>query len=528
MPHQAQPHAVREVGGEAVGSVGGFAEGPHMLDVRNLSKTFAGTRALSSVSMSVGQGEIRALIGANGSGKSTLIKVLSGFHHPDAGAEITVRGRPLAEAGHLMRFVHQDLGLIPQLGVADNLALRADYARTRVGSIAWRRQLATTRKLLERFELDIDPQAPLSEATPVQRTMVAIVGALQDWEHEGEGLLVLDEPTAVLPQVEVDTLLQLVRGLRDRGASILYVSHRLDELYGLADSVSVLRAGTLVETCALSSVGPRDLGRLMVGEDVQTKYRADVAEVESPAPVLEVRGARGRDLRGVDLVVGRGEVVGVVGLPGAGHGELVDAIVGTCSTITGGTITTADRVSRPLARQRTGGLPSVPADRLRNGVIGGFNVRENVSLSTLDGVSRFGVLRGSQERQRSSAWLTSLAVKASSDEAPIGGLSGGNQQKVVLGRSLRRDAPVLVLSEPTAGVDIGSRMAIYDLIADEARQGLGVLVSSTDLADLQAICTRVVVFRNGIIGTTLSTAHMSDEEILHSMETTDDADKPRH
>lgn len=496
-----------------------------MLEVVGLSKTFPGTKALDGVDLEIGRAEIRALIGANGSGKSTLIKVLAGFHAPDDGSSILVGGRPLEEARHLMRFVHQDLGLVLQLGVADNLALRGGYARARMGTIAWRRQRAATRQVLDRFELDLDLEAPLSEATPVQRTMVAIAGALQGWEHDGDGLLVLDEPTAVLPRHEVHTLLRLVRDLRGRGASILYVSHRLDELYGLADTVTVLRGGRLVDTCALDDVGPRDLGRLMVGQDVEARYRADVTVPDDPAPVLEVRGAHGRHLRGVDLTVGRGEVVGVVGLPGSGHDELVAAVAGGCATVTGGTLGLAGGTPRALAGHRTGSLPTVPADRLRHGIVGGFSVRENVSLSTLRGVSRLGVIRRGQERRRSSGWIRELAVKTASDDSPIVGLSGGNQQKVVIGRSLRRTSPLLVLSEPTAGVDIGSRMAIYDLIAEEARHGLAVLVTSTDLADLQAICTRVVVFRAGRVGTTLSPGSLSDEEIVHSMEDPDDVDQ---
>lgn len=512
----------------APGGSTGRSVGPStMLAISGLSKTFPGTRALSEVSLSVAQGEVRALVGANGSGKSTLIKVLAGFHEPDPGAEIAVAGLPVAEAGHLLRFVHQDLGLVQQLGVADNLALRGGYTRGRFGQISWRRQLALTRQVLDRFGLDIDLDAPLSRTTPVQRTMIAIAGALQGWEHEGDGLLVLDEPTAVLPQSQVETLLSLVRSLRERGASILYVSHRLDELYGLADTVTVLRGGREVATCALDTVTTRDLGRLMVGQEVSASYRADVA-VPDPGraePVLEVRGAVGRDLAGVDLVVRRGEVVGLAGLPGSGHEELVGAISGAVPTVTAGTVAVAGGRPTSLARQQTGALPSVPADRLRHGIVGGFSVRENVSLSTLDEVARGGVLQGRRERRRSARWLRELAVKTAGDEAPIASLSGGNQQKVVIGRSLRRRSPVLVLSEPTAGVDIGSRVAIYDLIASEAMDGLGVVMTSTDLADLHAVCTRIVVFRDGVPCRTLPCPQSTDEDILNAMEDPDDADQ---
>ena len=253
--------------------------GEPALRITGLSKTFPGTRALIDASLDVAPGEVHALIGQNGSGKSTLIKTLAGYHHADPGASAELCGEPFA-IGHdvpqTLRFVHQDLGLVHELNAMDNLALRGGFIRGAAGRVRWRQQEAETNRLLERFGVELDIHRPLAQATPVQRTIVAIVGALQGWQG-GEGVLVLDEPTALLPHEEVERLFDLVREVKRAGTSVLYVSHRLGELFEIADSVTVLRAGRVVTTKSIQEVDGRPLASLMVGEDVDPDYRAPSA-----------------------------------------------------------------------------------------------------------------------------------------------------------------------------------------------------------------------------------------------------------
>ena len=272
----------------------GAGLGEYALRVSGLSKTFGATRALQDVSIDIRPGEIHALMGQNGSGKSTLIKALAGYHQPDSGAAADLGGVPFSighEVPEGLRFVHQDLGLVLELSAQDNLALHGGFAKGLGGRVLWREQERVTRQLLKRFAVDIDIHQPLAAATPVERTVVAIAAALQGW-HGGGGLLVLDEPTAVLPHDEVERLFAVVREVRKAGTAILYVSHRMDEIFELADRVTILRGGRLVGTHDIATLDPRALAGLMVGEDVDPDYRAPVAA--KPRRAGGARGARGR------------------------------------------------------------------------------------------------------------------------------------------------------------------------------------------------------------------------------------------
>jgi ABC-type sugar transport system ATPase subunit len=436
---------------------------PPILRITGVSKTFPGTVALDNVSLDVAPGEIHALVGQNGSGKSTLIKVLAGYHRADPGSQAWLNGEPVDLGGtagsrhHRLRFVHQDLGLFLELGAVDNLALRGQFITDPVHRIRWKAQAEAARELLGRFGLDLDLRKPLAEATPVQRTVVAIAAALVGWEG-GPGLLVLDEPTAVLPPHDVASLLEIIRGVRDQGTSILYVSHRLDEVFEIADRVTVLRGGRVVATRPVQGLDVQALAELMVGADVDAGYRAGLPAADTREVVLRAQDVQSRFLRGVDVELREGEVLGVAGLPGSGRDELPYRF---------------------------------PADRGRESVISEFSVGENLTISVLDRFRRFGLLRRRPERELVGEWMNSIEVKAGSQSAPITTLSGGNQQKVMMARCLARDPRVLVLCEPTAGVDVGTRQAIYEFIADRARAGLSLLVSSSDTGDLLAICTRV-------------------------------------
>jgi ABC-type sugar transport system ATPase subunit len=496
-----------------------------LLRISGVSKTFPGTKALDDVSMDVAHGEIHALVGQNGSGKSTLIKVLAGYHQADPGGSAWINGEPVDLASavehrhHRLRFVHQDLGLFLELGAVDNLALRSEYTIDRLHRVRWRAQAGLTRQLLGQFGLDLDLRTPLAEATPVQRTVVAIAAALVGWEG-GPGLLVLDEPTAVLPPHDVERLLEIIRGVRERGTSILYVSHRLDEVLRIADRVTVLRGGRVVSTAPVAGLDTQALAEMMVGSDVDAGYRAGLTVPPDRSVVLRARNLRGRFLGGVDLELREGEVLGVAGLPGSGRDELPYALAGALPGATG-EVRLQDQDWVPVRKSATFDIPIVPADRGREAVIKEFSVAENLTLSVVKRFSRFGLMRRRPERHLVQEWIDAIAVKTSGPGALITTLSGGTQQKVMMARCLARDPRVLMLCEPTAGVDVGTRQAIYEFIASRAQAGLSLVVSSSDTGDLLAICTRVLVMCNGVVVRELAGNDIDEQALIHAMEETE-------
>jgi ribose transport system ATP-binding protein len=494
-----------------------------LLRLTRVSKTFPGTKALDEVSIDVAQGEIHALVGQNGSGKSTLIKILAGYYRADPGAQALLNGEPVdlaTEDRHRrLRFVHQDLGLFLELNAVDNLALRSEYLIDPVRRIRWRAQAGITRDLLGRFGLDLDLRRPLSEATPVQRTVVAIAAALAGWEG-GPGLLVLDEPTAVLPPHDVARLLGIIKQVRERGTSILYVSHRLDEVFEIADRVTILRGGRVVQTRPVAGLNTQALAELMVGADVDAGYQAALPAATGKPVVLQASGVRGRFLDGVDLELHEGEVLGVAGLPGSGREELPYALVGALPQALG-RVQLEGQEWLPVRKSAAFDIPIVPADRAREAVIGEFTVAENLTLGVLSRFRRLGWLRRRPERELAREWMESVSVKATGGGALITTLSGGNQQKVMMARCLARDPRVLVLCEPTAGVDVGTRQAIYEFIASRARAGLALLVSSSDTGDLLAICTRVLVMCNGRVVRELAGQEVTEKALVEAMEETE-------
>jgi ABC-type sugar transport system ATPase subunit len=497
-----------------------------VLRIEGISKTFPGTRALSDVDLDIRPGEIHALVGHNGSGKSTLIKCLSGYHHPDLEVrtwwhdepiEFADLGRSSGKSGRLS-FVHQNLGLVNELDVIDNFALHGGYARTRFGTVDWAGEERRARELMAPFDMNIDVRRPLAEATPVQRTIVAIAAALQGWEPRG-GVLVLDEPTAVLPPSEVGHLFTIVQNLRTDGAAVLYVSHRLEEIFELADRVTVLKGGAKVITRDVEGLTQQGLVELMLGAGVEADYRAPIAP-PADAVVLEVTGLAGRFLRDASFSLGRGEVLGIAGLPDAGRDELPRVLSdGVPYPVDG-------QVRMPAASTEWVGVEAwrnrpvalVPPDRGRDGVIDQMSVSENLTLSILDKLGSPWRISRRRENAFVDGWTERLDIKAADPSQAVVTLSGGNQQKVLIGRSLARDPQVLVLCEPTAGVDIGARHAIYDLVAAQAANGVAVLVASSDVEDLIGLCTRVLVLRHGVVAEELTGDDINHYRLVHAME----------
>ncbi|MDX6639118.1 MAG: ribose transport system ATP-binding protein [Solirubrobacteraceae bacterium] len=508
----------------------GVDPGSSALRLRGVSKTFPGVRALRAIDLDVAPGSVHALLGHNGCGKSTLVKTLAGIHSPDPGADAWIGGKKL-HLGDLedaerkgLRFVHQDLGIVPELGAADNIGLALGYRRRRIPGIDWRAQGEVARELLAEFGFAIDPWRPLAEASPPERAAVAIVRAVAG-SRRGHGVVVLDEPTAALPAHEVDQLFSMIRRISATGTAVLLVSHRLDEVLSIADHATVMRAGEVVWSGALTQT---TIGRLvdLIADAGEQAGRPETDRPEhqrarvSAGVVLDARDVVGRHLRGVSLSLHAGEVVGVAGLLGSGREELPYVLAGGTTLGVSGAFTIDGVTHRalPIAKARALGLALVPADRAGEGIFGDFTARENVTLPGLPALSRRGVFGPRAERSFGRRWLEAVRADPRSDERPITTLSGGNQQKAVLARWLSVQPRLLVLAEPTAGVDIGARGAIYDELRRRAGDGLAVLMASSDVEDLLAACDRVIVLRDGVVVAELAGREINKPAIVGAME----------
>ena len=488
------------------------------LQITNLSKTFTGQRVLHNVDLELQPGEIRALVGQNGCGKSTLIKVLAGYHEPDAGGSVLVDGASLAlgtpGAGDAagLRFVHQDLGLVPTLDALDNLAIGSGYHRNRLGLISWPKEARLTRKTLQDLGYDVDVRLPTSHLAMSERTAVAVARAVSPRTNEPR-VLVLDEPTANLPAAEISQLFRVVRAVRDTGVAVLFVSHHLDEVFSLCETVTVLRDGHHIITRAVEGLDEDSLVELMIGRSLSEYDAPAVATPEHTETVLSVRGLRSSTLHGIDLDVRAGEIVGIAGITGSGREQVPLAIFGGLPRQ--GRVTLADRAvpaMRPDVAM-SAGIGLVPAERHANAAFLDTSLRENVSIAGPRAFVRRGLLSRRSEVSEVNDWLRRLRVRPPECERHLGTLSGGNQQKVMLARWLRLHPRVLILDEPTQGVDVGAKAEIHELVDQAAAEGAAVLVASTDHSELTRLAERVIVLSEGRIVDELRRPHIDPDRI---------------
>jgi ribose transport system ATP-binding protein len=502
------------------------------LTVESFSKTFPGTQALRDVSLGVAHGEVLALLGHNGSGKSTLVKALAGFHQPDPGSRAALDGVPLdvgsasSATASGLRFVHQDLGLVLELDAVDNVALTTGYTRGHFGRIDHKNQRNRTRQLLRSFGVDLDVSTPLSRAAPVERTAVAIARALWDWQ-DGPRVLILDEPTATLPSKEVARLFEIVREVTDAGHAVVYVSHRMDEVLEIADRVVVLSAGRIVFEAPVADIDAATLSAHIAGDTsfsrrqpTSTEHSHSSSARQAGTPALEVASLRGRYLHGIDIKVSRGEILGIAGLLGSGRDEIPYALAGALPYHIEGEWTVNGERKRPPTPQSLGslGLAFVPADRDQEGLISSFTVRENLTLASLDRFRQAGGMSHTREIGFARDWLARMGVDEKVLDQPITDLSGGNKQRILLARWLSTNPSILILSEPTAGVDVAARRNIYDFLLERAAEGIAVIIASSDLEDLLTICHRIMVLKDGQLGADVRAHETSAQEIVATME----------
>jgi ABC-type sugar transport system ATPase subunit len=486
-----------------------------LLTVRGIDKRFGGVHALRSVDAEFAVGEVHALMGENGAGKSTLGKIIAGVLQPDVGS-IVFDGSPVTLSSPLaaqrlgISIIFQELDLFPSLTVAENLVI--GNLQIERGPLVNTRELnAFCRPLLEKVELNVGLTDVLGDLPIGHVQLVAIARALS----MNARLIVMDEPTSSLTDDAVDTLFRLVRRLRDRGVTIIYVSHKMDEIFRIADRITVLRDGVQVGTRPVADTRPDELIRLMVGRRVTELRRARRATGADDPPLLRVRELTTAKLKRVSFDLNPGEVLGVAGLVGAGRTELGQALFGL-DPVVSGSVEFGGRPIRPRSVREAMriGIGYLPEDRKEQGLMMSMSVLENSSMSVLPRLRRFGFVQLRREQEAAREIHARTRLKAASSAVPVQTLSGGNQQKVLLARWLWVDPQVLFLDDPTRGVDVGAKQDVYEIIAELSQAGKGVVFVSSELPELLRCCDRIMVLHNGENMGVLRAADATQEAIM--------------
>ena len=484
--------------------------------VTNVSKRFGVVQALKDVSLAFNAGEVLALVGENGAGKSTLMRILEGEHRPDSGT-VSLSGQDVrfnsAREAHRygVRVVHQEPELIPELTVAENIFI-GDYNRKVGLFLDWEKLEKRTLELLDTFNVQrtLRPRQRCLNLGPAQRQLIEIMRALR----EGLKLLALDEPTSSLTDEESQALFGLIERLVSQGVGVIYISHRLREVMQLADRVAVLRDGRLVDVCSADAINEQEMMRLMVGRSLGSVF--NFTSHKTDRVVLELRNVSTETIHDVSFKLHEGEVLGLAGLIGAGRTELAKTIFGDDGLEQGAILLNNTPLHlRNPSDAIASGIGLVPEDRKEDALLLMRSVRNNVSLCSQEKISRFGFVRGTKESDLIHPIVERLQVKTPTLEQPVGKLSGGNQQKVVFARWLVRDLKVLILDEPTRGIDVGAKAEIYQLIQELAASGIAVLLISSELPEILGLTDRILVMRSGKVVGEKATSETSEHELLH-------------
>lgn len=483
------------------------------LRMSGISKSFPGVNALSNVSLTVGFGRIHAIVGENGAGKSTLMKVLSGAYQPSsgtieiAGAEVRLRGPNDAQRLGI-RMVHQELNLAPDLTVAENVFL--GRMPQRWGVVDRARMYAETNTLLAQLGATIDSLARLGDLSISQQQLVEIAKAYA----ADPRIIVLDEPTSSLSEGETAALFSILRRMKARGVAIIYISHRLKEVLDIADDITVLRDGAMVDSRPAAGITAAGMIRHMVGRDVTNVFPKSAAAIG--APVLRLEGlGDGQSFTDISLEVRRGEILGLTGLVGAGRTEVARAVFGLARPVSGRILINGTPVTiRSPADAVRAGIAYVPEDRKAVGIVPAMNIRENISLPILRRIATAGRISTARDTALADSYVRELGISPADPERRISLLSGGNQQKAVIAKWLSTKPSVLILDEPTRGVDVGAKAEIHRIIGDLVAGGMAVIMISSELLEVIGVCDRVLVMRDGRAAALLDRAELTEERIM--------------
>ena len=484
----------------------------YILTLKNITKEFPGVKALDDVTINIERGTIHGLVGENGAGKSTLIKVLAGIYQPNKG-EIILDGKPCRfnspiearRAG--ISVVHQEIKLAEPLSVAENMFL--GNVQLKNGLVDWKGMRRRAREIVEDLGMDIDINAQVSSLTVAKKQIVEIMHAI----NNNSRILIMDEPSAVLTDRELEVMFRIVKQLRDEGITIIYISHRLDEIFGLCSNVSVLRDGCHIDTIPVASVDRQGLINMMVGREMGQEYPKEVGNVGGT--ILEVKNLSRGILQDISFEVKSGEVFGISGLVGAGRTELARAILGIDKPESGEVYVRGKKVHyRTFADAIRDGLGLIPEDRKLQGLVQIMSVKRNTTLVNMKRVLRAGVISSSLEEKLSKEYADKLHVVTPSMETEVQYLSGGNQQKVVNAKWLFQNSEILFLDEPTRGIDVGAKAEIYRLFTRMAKEGKTIIMISSEMPELLGLCDRIMVMHEGHKMGELNAAEATQEKIM--------------
>lgn len=484
----------------------------YILTLKNITKEFPGVKALDDVTINIERGTIHGLVGENGAGKSTLIKVLAGIYQPNKG-EIILDGKPCRfnspiearRAG--ISVVHQEIKLAEPLSVAENMFL--GNVQLKNGLVDWKGMRRRAQEIVEDLGMDIDINAQVSSLTVAKKQIVEIMHAI----NNNSRILIMDEPSAVLTDRELEVMFRIVKQLRDKGITIIYISHRLDEIFGLCSNVSVLRDGRHIDTIPVASVDRQGLINMMVGREMGQEYPKEVGNVGGT--ILEVKNLSRGILQDISFEVKSGEVFGISGLVGAGRTELARAILGIDKPESGEVYVRGKKAHyRTFADAIRDGLGLIPEDRKLQGLVQIMSVKRNTTLVNMKRVLRAGVISSSLEEKLSKEYANKLHVVTPSMETEVQYLSGGNQQKVVIAKWLFQNSEILFLDEPTRGIDVGAKAEIYRLINRMAKEGKTIIMISSEMPELLGMCDRIMVMHEGHKMGELNAAEATQAKIM--------------
>ncbi|MBB3319291.1 MULTISPECIES: sugar ABC transporter ATP-binding protein [unclassified Rhizobium] len=491
-------------------------EVPAILEMRGISQIFPGVKALDNVSIALYPGKVTALIGENGAGKSTLVKILTGIYRPNEG-EIIVDGKVMTFASAQTAIdvgvtaIHQETVLFDELTVAENIFL-GHAPRTRLRTIDWKLMNSRSKELLHSLESNIDPTIRLKDLSIAQRHLVAIARALSIEAR----IVIMDEPTAALSRKEIDDLFRIVKGLKAQGKAILFISHKFDELYEIADNFVVFRDGRAVGHGQLKQTPQDDIVRLMVGRDVENAFPK--IDVTIGGPVLQVeKYCHQTEFRDISFTLRKGEILGVYGLIGAGRSELCQSLFGITTPASGRLSLEGQEIAiRSPLDAISAGIVYVPEERGRHGLALPMPIYQNMTLPSLARTSRKGFLKAANEFALARKYAERLDLRAAALSVPVGTLSGGNQQKVVIGKWLATMPKVIILDEPTKGIDIGSKAAVHGFISELAAEGLSIIMISSELPEIIGMSDRVLVMKEGLMAGLFERRDLTPETLVRA------------
>ncbi len=485
------------------------------LEMIGIQKSYPGVRALKGVNLSVESGEVHALVGENGAGKSTLMKILAGAERLDSG-EIRLDGKPVTISDPIraqelgIRMIYQEFNLVPQLSAAENIFLGREPVHPKTGFVSWKKMRHAAAGILQKLNASFDVRLPVSALSVAEQQMVEIARALS----QNARLIVMDEPSATLTEHELANLFRTIRELSASGVAVIYISHRLDEIFQICQRVTVLRDGAWIATEPLAGLSKEQIVRMMVGREIGQEFPKETTP--RGEVLLELKNVTsGKRLKNISLKVHGGEIVGIAGLVGSGRTELAKTILGAYPVDSGELFWQGKpKLLRSPRQAIETGIALIPEDRKREGLVLALSVRQNATLSGLKKFLKWGFIRHKRETEAVTRTIRDLRIKTPSPEQQVQHLSGGNQQKVVLAKGLLTDSQLLIFDEPTRGIDVGAKQEIYQLMNRLVKKGMGILMISSELPEVLGMSDRILVMHEGKIQGELSREEATQEKIM--------------